>query len=92
VQTKDVRIDDIKVDPIEFLGYDTPERQRCIDLMARSLQEKGQLEPICINEDFSKIWAGHIRYLAAKKLGWNSIKATIMNVEEWKERIKAGRV
>ena len=79
-----IKIEDIHLDPIELVGYSDPDQKKRIHRCARSLREKGQLELIYINENFTKIWKGHTRYLAAKELGWKTIKAIIMSEEEWK--------
>lgn len=84
-----IRIDDVRLDPVTTAGYQTPDQRKRIDGMARDLKERGQLEPIIINEDHTIIWRGHTRYFAAKWLGWPSIEAIIMSAEEWTAYITA---
>lgn len=52
---------------------------RDIDLLAESLAEHGLLNPILLNHDYELI-AGFRRLDAAKKLGWETIAATIIDV------------
>lgn len=78
-----IRMEDIRLDSGITEGYLIPEQQERIDDMARDLKERGQLEPIIINEHLNIIWRGHTRYFAAKKLKWPLIEAIIMNTEEW---------
>lgn len=49
-----------------------------IEALMQSLKEYGQLYPIIINRDYELI-AGYRRLEAAKRLGWQSINAVILN-------------
>jgi ParB-like chromosome segregation protein Spo0J len=42
-----------------------------------SMREMGQLQPILVGEEDSRLIAGWHRFEAAKKLGWTRIKATL---------------
>jgi ParB-like chromosome segregation protein Spo0J len=83
----EIRLENIQLDAQELevlRKYETnPELQKHVAEMVASLEKEGQLEPICLNENYTKIWRGHTRFLAAKKLGWKTIKAEIMNAEKW---------
>lgn len=63
-------------------------RDRKVDVndLVESLSEFGQLQPIILNQDYELI-AGYRRYKAAKKLGWNTIDAKIIDVKDRKKRI-----
>lgn len=54
-----------------------------------ALQNSQDYEPIIVSEEL-EIRDGHMRYLAAKKLGWKLIKVIIMNDEEWNAYMKRG--
>jgi len=84
-----IRIDGIHLDPATLASYKTPEQEKSIKSMVKSLQEKGQLEPIVVNADLTVIWRGHTRYFAAKRLEWSFIEAIIMNEKEWSNYISS---
>jgi ParB-like chromosome segregation protein Spo0J len=86
---KRIRIDNIHLDPVTLASYETPEQRKRIGLMADSLKEKGQLQPIIVNLDLTIIWRGHTRYLGAKKLNWQFIEAIIMSDKEWNDYIES---
>lgn len=72
----------------ELKRYETdPDQQKRVERMVELLQKQGQLDPICLNEDYRKIWRGHTRFLAAKKLGWKTIKAEVMNAKKWEAHL-----
>jgi ParB-like chromosome segregation protein Spo0J len=54
--------------------------------MAKRLDEEGQKEPIVLDPTLTQIRDGFARYLAAKQLGWKTIKATVMTDGEWKKK------
>ena len=54
--------------------------------MAKKLDQEGQKEPIVLDATLTQIRDGFARYLAAKQLGWKTIKVTVMSNEEWKKR------
>ena len=56
---KRIRIDDIHLDPATLASYENPEQKERITQMAESLREKGQLQPIIVNQDLTIIWRGH---------------------------------
>jgi len=57
-----------------------------VDDLVESMSEFGQLQPILINQDYELI-AGYRRYKAAKKLGWQTIDAKIIDVKDKKKRV-----
>ena len=67
-----IKIEDIKI----------PDRVRKdvgnIDSLAESLKRSGQITPISVTHDMTLI-AGCRRVTAAKKLGWATIEATIVD-------------
>jgi ParB-like chromosome segregation protein Spo0J len=56
--------------------------------MAKKLDEEGQKEPIVLDATLTQIRDGFARYLAARQLGWKTIKATVMSDGEWKKAHK----
>jgi ParB family transcriptional regulator, chromosome partitioning protein len=54
-----------------------------IDGLASSMSELGLLQPILITHD-KVLLAGYRRLAAAKKLGWKTIEALIVNFEDKK--------
>jgi len=67
---------------IDKFAYESPEQQKEIDKMAKRLQDEGQREPIRLREDLTII-DGHLRYFAARRLGFKLIKAVIISTKEW---------
>ena len=57
-----------------------------VNEMAKKLNEEGQKEPIVLDPTLTQIRDGFARYLAAKQLGWKTIKATVMTDGEWKKK------
>lgn len=62
------------------------DRKVNVDDLVESLSEFGQLQPILVNQDYELI-AGYRRYKAAKKLGWDTIDAKIIDVKDRKKRV-----
>ena len=62
--------------------YPNNPRQGNIDLIAESLNTYGQYKPITVNKRNNEILAGNHTYQAAKKLGWNDIAVTFVDVDE----------
>jgi len=56
--------------------------------MARALAEDGQREPIVVDPTLTIIWNGHTRYLAARRLGWRTIKAIVLTPDQWSEALR----
>jgi hypothetical protein len=83
-----IRVDDIRLDPVTIRYYQSTDGQKLVDNMVRKLKERGQREPIIVNEDLTVIWRGHTRYFAAKRLGWAFIEAIIASSDEWSDYIK----
>ena len=72
-----VKIEDIRLNPQQdVVPYQTPEQQKEIERIAEQFRKKGQLRPIRLYDDCT-IRDGHLRFYAAKKLGWKEIDATI---------------
>jgi hypothetical protein len=63
-----IRLEVIRLNPSDIVGYQSPEQQREIDKMASQLKKEGQREPIRLFDDYM-IADGHIRFYAAKKNG-----------------------
>ncbi|MFN3603724.1 MAG: ParB N-terminal domain-containing protein [Leptonema sp. (in: bacteria)] len=74
--------------PIKDIKIPPRIRNKKIDVedLMESFSEFGQLQPILINQDY-ELLAGYRRYKAAKKLGWESIDAKIIDVKDKKKRI-----
>jgi ParB-like chromosome segregation protein Spo0J len=56
--------------------------------MAKKLNEEGQKEPIVLDPTLTQIRDGFARYLAARQLGWKTLKVTVMSDGEWKKAQK----
>lgn len=67
--------------------YHKNPRRGDVDAIAESLRKRGQYRPIVVNigshasHDY-EILAGNHTYLAAKKLGWKTIQATTVDVDD----------
>lgn len=67
--------------------YHKNPRRGDVDAIAESLKARGQYRPIVVNigthasHDY-EILAGNHTYLAAKKLGWKTIQATTVDVDD----------
>lgn len=67
--------------------YHANPRRGDVDAIAESLRKRGQYRPIVVNigthasHDF-EILAGNHTYMAAKKLGWETIQATTVDVDD----------
>lgn len=74
--------------PIKDIKISPRIRNRKVEIedLVESFSEYGQLQPILLNSDMELI-AGYRRYKAAKKLGWESIDAKIIDVKDKKKRI-----
>ena len=57
-----------------------------VNEMAKKLDQEGQKEPIVLDPTLTQIRDGFARYLAAKQLGWKTIKVTVMSDGEWKKK------
>ena len=57
-----------------------------VNEMAKKLDQEGQKEPIVLDPTLTQIRDGFARYLAAKQLGWKTIKVTVMTDGEWKKK------
>ena len=66
----------------ELNPYPNNPRKGNIDLIAESLDTYGQYKPITVNKRNNEILAGNHTYQAAKKLGWNDIAVTFVDVDE----------
>lgn len=55
-----------------------------VEVVAESLREHGQFKPIVINKRSGLIAAGHHTWLAARSLGWETIQAVYIDVDEQK--------
>jgi ParB-like chromosome segregation protein Spo0J len=53
-----------------------------VEAVAESLQEHGQFKPIVVNKRTGFIAAGHHTWLAARRLGWDTIQVVYIDVDE----------
>lgn len=87
----EVKMEEIRLDAQELKElkrYETDlDLQKGVKIMVGLLQRQGQLQPIVLNENCTKIWRGHTRFLAAQKLGWKTIKAELISAKEWEARL-----
>lgn len=81
---------DLKVETFDLSDLNTYHknpRRGDVDAIAESLRKRGQYRPIVVNigshasHDY-EILAGNHTYLAAKKLGWKTIQATTVDVDD----------
>lgn len=57
-------------------------RRGNIDVIAESLQRNGQYRPIVVNKPTSEVLAGNHTLAAAKRLGWQRIAVTFVDVDD----------
>ena len=75
MQTTDVKLTDLHL-------YPNNPRRGNIDLIADSLKTYGQYKPITVNSRNNQILAGNHTFQAAQKLGWKTIAATFVDVDD----------
>ena len=69
--------------PIDSLKpYDKNPRIGDVNAIADSLEENRQYRPIVVQTSTSKILAGNHTWMAAKKLGWESIAVVFVDVDD----------
>jgi ParB-like chromosome segregation protein Spo0J len=85
MRTIDVPLQNIKpgLQTQQLLNRYDPDK---VNEIAKKLNEEGQKEPIVLDATLTQIRDGFARYLAAKQLGWKTIKATVMTDGEWKKK------
>ena len=72
-----IKLEKIKLDyQQDVVPYQISDQQKEIDKIAKQFQKEGQLKPITLYDDYT-IKDGHLRFYAAKKLGWKEIAATV---------------
>jgi hypothetical protein len=74
-QVEEVRIAEVEPHPRNA-------RQGDIGAIAASMSELGQYRPIVVNRRDSSILVGSHRWMAAKALGWDTISAVFVDVDE----------
>lgn len=77
--TDDVAISDLKPHPKN-------PRMGDITLVAESLEKYGQYRAVIVNKRNNTIVAGHHTWMAARKLGWKTVRVDWINVDETKHR------
>jgi len=87
MRTIDVPLRNIKpgLQTQQLLNRHAPDK---VNEIAKKLNEEGQKEPIVLDPTLTQIRDGFGRYLAARQLGWKTIKATVMSDGEWKKAQK----
>lgn len=75
MDTRSVPVDDLR-------PYPGNPRIGNVELIADSLRANGQYRPIVVRESTSEILAGNHTWQAAKRLGWESIEATFVDVDD----------
>jgi ParB family transcriptional regulator, chromosome partitioning protein len=58
-----------------------------IDSLARSMREHGQLNPLSLTRN-NELIAGHRRLMAARKLGWQYVEASIVERDSETEKLE----
>lgn len=77
--TEDVLVRDLKPHPKNPRIGD-------VSLVAESLEKYGQYRAIIVNKKNKMIVAGHHTWLAARKLGWDTVQVSWINVDETTHR------
>jgi ParB-like chromosome segregation protein Spo0J len=76
----------IEIDRIEVEGRLRLSTNEDVDLMAESMTDRGQLEPIILrhfeNRACLVLVAGYTRYLAAQKLGWKEVLCAVRTMSD----------
>jgi ParB-like chromosome segregation protein Spo0J len=85
MRTYDVPLQSIKpgLQTQQLLNRYDPDK---VNEMAKKLDKEGQKEPIVLDATLTQIRDGFARYLAAKQLGWKTIRVTVMTDGEWKKK------
>lgn len=73
-------IEHVKLD--ELRTYPTNARVGNVNAIADSLEVNGQYRPIVVNRRTSEILAGNHTWQAARRLGWETIAVTYVDVDE----------
>ncbi len=71
----------------DLVGYHRNPRRGNVDLIARSLEKRGQYRPIVVNRGTktgrqNEILAGNHTWMAARQLGWSQINVSIVDVDD----------
>lgn len=72
--------EEIKISTIRT--YDKNPRIGNVDIIAESLAKNGQFKPIVVNKRTMQVLAGNHTYLAARSLGWDTIYASFIDVDD----------
>ena len=72
--------EEIKISTIRT--YDKNPRIGNVDIIAESLSKNGQFKPIVVNKRTMQVLAGNHTYLAARSLGWETIYASYIDVDD----------
>jgi ParB family transcriptional regulator, chromosome partitioning protein len=78
-----IRIDEIKVDERKRIRKEIGD----ISQLMRSMSKFGLLQPIIIDKNYVLL-AGFRRFISAKKLGWSTIEAVIIDNNERVSRLE----
>ena len=84
----------IPLEAIEVSPFDSRLRSEDVSKLANSLRSSGQLVPIRVRASPSKknryqLIYGHRRLLAARMLGWKTIRADIVQVNDYESAIQS---
>lgn len=81
--TMPIIVDKTEIVPIKSIKtYDKNPRIGNVDAIAESLETSGQFKPIVVNKRTSQILAGNHTFLAARKLGWDTIYVSFVDVDD----------
>jgi hypothetical protein len=83
-----VRLDEIHADPKNLRTHDA----RNVALLAASLHEHGQVEPLVIQSSSGRIIGGHGRLDAMRQLGWRECDVVALDIDDVKARALAIRL
>jgi DNA modification methylase len=75
-------LDQLQVPTADLKHYRRNARVGNVDLIAESLQVNGQYRPIVVNRRTSEVLAGNHTLKAARQLGWETIAATFVDVDD----------
>jgi len=77
---------ELAVPVADLKPYEGNPRRGNVDAIRESLAAHGQYRPIVVRRDTNEVLAGNHTFAAAKELGWDSIAATFVDVNDEQAR------
>lgn len=72
----------LEVPVSDLVPYDRNPRRGDVDVIAESLSANGQYRPIVVRSSSNEVLAGNHTLAAARQLGWETIAATFVDVDD----------